>query len=144
MYIGHQHRQRDVSNLIFIVIIVIIVGIIIVVVVVVVVVVIIVVVYLGGGYITLVMALGVKPRLGILKAIRNWEKGIHTPEIDIIKAEAFRFKPQDRDGVYSIDGEMFPVQNFQAQILKQLGRIMCKKRKEHTSALTPQSGSVIS
>ena len=90
------------------------------------------------------MALGVQPRLGILRALRNWEKGIHTPEVTIIKAEAFRFKPQGREGVYSIDGEMFPVQNFQAQILKQLGRITCKKRKEAVSGQRVQRGNVLS
>ena len=105
---------------------------------------IIVVVYLGGGYITLAMALGVKPRMAFIQSIRNWEKGTHAPDIDLIKAEAFRFKPQDRSGVYSIDGEMFPVQNFQAQILKQLGRTICKKKKETISGLAVHSGNVLS
>ena len=85
--------------------------------------------FIGGGYISLVMGVGHKSRIGILTAIRSWEKERHAPDVDIIKVEAFRFVPHGREGVFTVDGEMYPVQSFQAQVLKQLGRIMCKRVK---------------
>ncbi|KAI6647195.1 Sphingosine kinase 2 [Oopsacas minuta] len=87
---------------------------------------------MGGGYITLVMARGGQTRIAILQAMRDWEKERHS-DVEIIKVEAFRFIPQDLDGVYSIDGEVYPVQIFQAQVLKQLGRIMCRKVRDRNT-----------
>ena len=84
---------------------------------------------LGGGYISLVLGVGRTTRIGILTAIRSWEQDKHAPDVDIVKVEAFRFIPNPRESVYTVDGEVYPVQNFQAQVMKQLGRIMCKKMK---------------
>ena len=84
---------------------------------------------IGGGYISLVLGVGRTTRIGILTAIHCMEQERRAPEIDIVKVEAFRFVPQRIEGVFTVDGEVYPVQSFQAQVLKQLGRIMCKRVK---------------
>ena len=68
---------------------------------------------------------------------------MQAPECTNIKVEAFRISPETKDGVFTIDGEEYPVQKFQAQVIKQLGRIVCRKPKMK-ECVKLRSGSLLS
>ena len=63
-----------------------------------------------------------RSRLELIRGLSAVESGKHTEDVELARTEAFRVEPAVREGIFSIDGERFPVEPFQAQVLKQVGR----------------------
>ena len=70
----------------------------------------------------------------LIRGLSAVESGKHTEDVELVRTEAFRVEPAVREGIFSIDGERFPVEPFQAQVLKQVGRVMCRRTKNKQSA----------
>ena len=75
-----------------------------------------------------------RSRLELIRGLSAVESGKHTEDVELVRTEAFRVEPAVREGIFSIDGERFPVEPFQAQVLKQVGRVMCRRTKNKQSA----------
>lgn len=70
-----------------------------------------------------------KSRFQLIRSFSVMDTGKHQEEMELLRVEAFRLEPAVREGVFSIDGERFSVEPFQAQVLKQVARVMCRRNK---------------
>ncbi|KAI6646122.1 alcohol dehydrogenase [Oopsacas minuta] len=61
-----------------------------------------------------------RSRLQLIRGLSAIDNGRHQEDMKLTRVEAFRLDPAVREGIYSIDGERFSVEPFQAQVLKQV------------------------
>ena len=81
-----------------------------------------------------------RSRLQLIRGLSDVESGRHREDMELVRVEAFRVEPAVREGIFSIDGERFSVEPFQAQVLKQVGRVMCRRSKQRVTQIV--GGSV--
>ena len=72
-------------------------------------------------------------RFQLIRGFSAMDTGKHQEEMELLRVEAFRLEPAVREGIFSIDGERFSVEPFQAQVLKQAARVMCRRNKTRST-----------
>ena len=74
-----------------------------------------------------------RSRFQLIRSFSVIDTGKHQEEMELLRVEAFRLEPAVREGIFSIDGERYSVEPFQAQVLKQVARVMCRRNKTRST-----------
>ena len=91
---------------------------------------------IGSGCFELCTLRDRRSRLELIRGLSGVETGRHNDDMELVRAEAIRVESAVREGIFSIDGERFAVEPFQAQVLKQVGRVMCRRSRQRATAMS--------